>query len=77
VLSEGLTPGAPKYKAVLCPAGKLVSGAGAKITGNTLNAIVLTGMVPGLDLSGVSVNASEIGAGTNNNWSLTAYAICV
>jgi hypothetical protein len=67
----------PKSQAATCPAGKLVSGAGAKITSNTLNAITLTGMVPAVDLSGVSVNTSEIGAGTNDNWSLTAYAICV
>ena len=59
-----------------CPFGKLLLGSGAEITGAP-GQVILDGVVPDTGRKSVTVNALEDeGAGTSQNWSITAYAIC-
>ena len=77
----------PKLVVATCPAGKRVIGTGANITGAKNGAtstsfvtdVVIDSIIPSPETTvpgSVTVNALEEQA-TNDNWSITAYAMCV
>jgi hypothetical protein len=59
-----------------CPAGKRVMGAGADITANEGNKVMLDEITPLPDLSGVNAVGTELAGGTLQNWTVSAEAIC-
>ena len=77
-LVSATSPSNSSNKSVVatCPTGKFLLGSSAEITGAP-GEVILDGLVPGTGLKSVTVNALEDeGAGTSQNWSITAYAIC-
>lgn len=65
--------GSFKSATALCPAGKVVVGTGARITGGGGD-VVLDEVIP--SEGGVTVGAYEDEDGTAANWSVTAFAVC-
>ncbi|MPZ21853.1 MAG: hypothetical protein GEV06_28860 [Luteitalea sp.] len=65
-----------KVVSAVCPSGKVVIGGGGGSGGGTTN-VALLRSEPSLDGSGWSVEAHEVGPGTNQSWSVGAWAICV
>ncbi|WP_283136904.1 hypothetical protein [Rhizohabitans arisaemae] len=66
---------ATKSRTTLCPAGKRVIGAGARVDpGNPM--VSLVHVEPLYDGRGVTAIAHEDSVGYSANWLLTAYAIC-
>jgi hypothetical protein len=66
-----------KSATVMCPTGKIFSGAAGQINIAKTGKAVLEDVTPLPNLAGVTVVGTETGAGTTDNWSVKAYAICV
>src|SRR4051812_43892834 len=66
-----------KSAVVFCPSGKSVVGAGGQVNVGQSGPVVLDEITPLPNLSGVNVVGAETPAGTTNNWTVKAYAICV
>jgi hypothetical protein len=80
-VSSDMSSSSDKLDAAICPAGKLVIGSGARISGalsggfpNSVANVVLTGVWPSDD-NIVSASAAERPA-TDQSWQLHVYAIC-
>lgn len=58
-----------------CPEGKTVIGGGASL-GGVVDHTAFTFNGPFTDLGGWRAIAIEVGPGTTNDWTVTAYAIC-
>ncbi len=58
-----------------CGTGRSVIGAGGRINGGVPD-VVLEDVVPSSDLKTVTVRGVEIPGSVDNDWSVTAYAIC-
>lgn len=65
----------PKSHFVTCPAGKVVIGGGAQVTGGVGN-VVLNVLRPEQATNRYYAKAAEDIAGYNPNWSLKVYAVC-
>lgn len=67
-----------KAATATCPSGKEAIGGGARLNGELKN-VAITGSNPysnGSSRTGWSAYGHETGAGTTNNWSVTAFAVC-
>ena len=64
------------YVTAACPAGKHLTGTGARIN-NGNNQVVIDDMRPNAALTNVTASGFEAAAGYDQAWSVTAYAICV
>lgn len=64
-----------KSATATCPFGKRVLGAGAEINGGR-GRVVMDHITPDGTLRSVTAGATEDPAGTSNQWTVTAYAIC-
>lgn len=62
-----------KTVTITCPAGKVVYGTGAQVTGAT-GAVAISDIIP--STTQVTVSAVEIDRGTAANWSIRAYGLC-
>jgi hypothetical protein len=65
----------PKGIGVFCPRGKVVIGTGGRLNATNVTRVVLHEVIPATPTS-VRATGIEIGTGTSDNWSVTAYAIC-
>jgi hypothetical protein len=61
---------------VACPANWQVIGAGAQVSTPDAGRVFLNTMTPNPGNTTVYVSASEVGAGTTNNWYLKGWVIC-
>jgi hypothetical protein len=68
---------AAKSVTIICPTGKILAGAAGQINIANTGKAVLEDVTPLPNLAGVNVVGTETGAGTTDNWSVKAYAICV
>jgi hypothetical protein len=66
-----------KSVTVMCPTGKMMVGSAGQINVANAGKAVLEDVTPLPNLAGVNVVGTETGAGTTDNWSVKAYAICV
>jgi hypothetical protein len=64
-----------KSVTAFCPAGKVVHGAGGKITDTGDGDVVLAAAMPDVALTSVTARGEEHGI-FSGNWTVTAYAIC-
>jgi hypothetical protein len=64
------------YVTASCPAGKHLTGTGARVN-NGNNRVVIDDMRPNPALTSVTVSGFEDLLGYDQNWSVTAFAICV
>jgi hypothetical protein len=62
-----------KTVTITCPAGKVVYGTGAEVTGAT-GAVAISDIIP--STTQVTVSAVEIDNGTAANWKVRAYGLC-
>jgi len=67
---------AAKSVTVMCPTGKMMVGAAGQINIANSGKAVLEDVTPLPNFAGVNVVGTETGAGTTDNWSVKAYAIC-
>ena len=59
-----------------CPAGKHLSGTGGRVN-NGANSVTIDDIRPNPSLTSVTVSGFETPSGYDEDWSVTAYAICV
>jgi hypothetical protein len=64
------------YATAACPAGKHLTGTGARVN-NGNNRVVIDDMRPNPALTSVTVSGFEDQVGYDQDWSVTAFAICV
>jgi len=76
VTSVSFNSSIDKVRQATCPAAKHLIGSGAELV-NSFGRVVLDRVDISPDLTKVTASGSEIEGGTNRNWSLRVYAICI
>jgi hypothetical protein len=80
--SGGTNSDSGKVVGIACPSGKRLVSAGAEIIGgqtgvstDRISHVVLNGIIPNQQLTGVTISAFESSA-TDEDWHINGYAIC-
>jgi hypothetical protein len=70
----------PKSVTALCPAGKQVTGGGARVIGAEAKTVAITESIPALNgenkRNGWTATAAEVGGAPGKSWAVEAFAIC-
>lgn len=72
---SGVNSNPSRSKTATCPSNKDLIGTGGAVSGGNGN-VLLESIVPDLATDSVTVSAHESPAGTTNNWSVRAMAVC-
>jgi hypothetical protein len=76
VSADGPSDSSNKSMSVSCPAGKRVLGTGGWISLGNTNQVLIDHLVPSADLTSASIGAFEDATGTDEDWNITAAAVC-